>query len=153
MAQHDGGCSCGAVRYRLTSDPIWVNCCHCTLCQRQTGSAFVINALIEVDRIETLQGEFEVTEVASGSGAPHDLYRCSQCRVVVWSDYGRKRPIRFVRVGTLDDSSALPPNVHVWVKSKLDWVVIPEGAPQYDEYFDVREVWPEESLARMRAAR
>jgi len=105
-----GGCFCRKVRYRLTSEPMFVHCCHCRNCQSQTGSAFVLNALIETDRIEKLSGEPEATTVESGSGRPHDIYRCPDCRTAVWSDYGRRPRMRFVRVGTLDDPTALSPD-------------------------------------------
>ena len=84
----EGGCACGAVRYRLTSAPMFVHCCHCLDCQRQTGSAFVLNAMIETDRIELLQGSPEPVRVPTDSGRPHDIYRCPQCQTALWSDYG-----------------------------------------------------------------
>ena len=146
----EGGCACGQVRYRLTSAPMFVNCCHCTDCQTQTGSAFVINAMIETDRIELSSGRLEVTTLKSGSGGVHDVYRCSECRVVVWGDYGRRPGLRFLRVGTLDDPAALPPDAHVFTRSKLPWVRLPDGVLRFDEYFDIEEHWPAESLARLR---
>ena len=148
-----GGCTCGRVRYRLTSEPMFVNCCHCTLCQRQTGSAFVINALIETDRIETDAADLEVTTVESGDGGIHDIYRCPDCKIAVWGDYGRRPWLRFLRVGTLDDSSLLPPMAHVYTSTRLPWVRLPEDALVFDEYFDIREHWPAESLERIRTAK
>lgn len=148
-----GGCACGHVRYRLASAPIWVNCCHCTKCQTQTGSAFVINAMIETDRIEGAPDDLEITTLESGGGGVHDIYRCPACRVALWSDYGRRPFLRFIRVGTLDDSSACPPNVHVFTGTKLDWVRLPDDVPAFEEYFDIKKYWPEESLERLRVAR
>lgn len=151
----DGGCACGAVRYRLRSAPMFVHCCHCRDCQRQTGSAFVINALIETDRIEILRGAEapEASEVPTDSGRPHDIFRCRRCRVALWSDYGRRGVLRFVRVGTLDDPAALTPDVHIYTRTKLPWVRLPEGARVFDAYYDMRSVWPAESLARRTALR
>src|SRR5689334_10699768 len=120
-----GQCFCGAVKYRLNSAPMFVHCCHCRDCQRQTGSAFVINALIESDRVTLLSGEPAPIEVPTDSGRPHDIYRCPRCRIAVWSDYSRRRVLRFVRVGTLDDPTALPPDVHIYTRSKLPWVTLP----------------------------
>src|SRR5258708_7615357 len=117
----EGGCSCGAVRYRLNSAPMFVNCCHCRDCQRQTGSAFVVNAVIETDRITLLSGNPETVAIPTDSGRPHDIYRCPVCKVALWSDYGRRRALRFVRVGTLDDPAALEPNAHIFTRSKLPW--------------------------------
>jgi hypothetical protein len=150
--QFEGGCFCKKVRYRLTSDPMFVHCCHCSDCQTHTGSAFVVNAMIETDRIEVLAGEPEVTALKSGDGGPHDFYRCPDCLTTVWSDYGRRPGMRFVRVGTLDDPAALPPDVHIFTRSKLPWVRLPEDVPSFEVFYDVKEFWPAEKLARRRAS-
>jgi hypothetical protein len=147
----EGGCSCGAVRYRLTSEPLFVHCCHCRDCQRQTGSAFVINALIETDRIERLSGEPEPVSMPTDSGRPHDIYRCPDCRTAVWSDYGRRPALRFVRVGALDDPSALPPDVHIFTRSKLPWVALPPDVPAVEVFYDMEKLWPAASLERRQA--
>ena len=147
----EGGCSCGAVRYRLKSAPMFVHCCHCRDCQRQTGSAFVINALIETDRIEQLSGSLEQVPMPTDSGDPHIIYRCPQCQIAVWSDYGGRPGLRFVRVGTLDDASALPPDVHIFTRSKVPWVGLPKNVPAFEVYYDLKSLWPEEAQARRRA--
>ena len=146
-----GGCSCGAVRYRLRSAPMFVHCCHCKDCQRQTGSAFVLNALIEADRAELISGAPEPVTMPTDSGRPHDIYRCPKCRIAVWSTYGGRPQIRFVRVGTLDDPSALSPDVHIYTRSKLPWVKLPDGVPAFEAYYDAKILWPAESLARRSA--
>ena len=148
----EGGCFCKSVRFRLTSEPMFVHCCHCLNCQSQTGSAFVINALIETQRIELLSGEPVVTALQSGGGGPHDVYRCPDCLVAVWSDYGRRPWLRFVRVGTFDDPSALTPDVHIFTRSKQPWVRLPENVPAFEVFYDVDELWPADSLERRRAA-
>jgi hypothetical protein len=147
----DGGCACGAVRYRLIARPMFVHCCHCRDCQRQTGSAFVLNALIEADNVALLSGPPEAVPVPTDSGRPHLIYRCPECRTAVWSDYGARRVLLFVRVGTLDDPSALPPDVHIYTRSKLPWVTLPAGAPAFEEYYDMQALWPAASLERRRA--
>ena len=147
----EGGCACGAVRYRLTSGPMFTHCCHCLDCQRQTGSAFVLNALIETDRIEMLAGAPVPVSMPTDSGRPHDVYRCADCQTAVWSDYGRRPALRFVRVGTLDDPRALPPNVHIFTRSKQPWVGLPPNVPAVEVYYDMKALWPEESLARRQA--
>ncbi|HKX09963.1 MAG TPA: GFA family protein [Stellaceae bacterium] len=147
----EGGCACGAVRYRLASAPMFVNCCHCRDCQRQTGSAFVLNALIEADRVTLLAGAPECVPVPTDSGRPHDVYRCPQCRTAVWSDYGRRGVMLFVRVGTLDDASALPPDAHIFTRSKLPWITLPADVPAFEVYYDMAKLWPAESLARRQA--
>ena len=150
--QLDGGCACGAVRYRLTDAPMFVHCCHCTSCQTETGSAFVLNALVESDRVETLAGAPEPVMTPSESGRGQNVWRCPECRVALWSNYGGAADIlRFVRIGTLDTPGALPPDVHIFTRSKLPWVRLPEGTPSFEAYYDSKTVWPAESLARRKA--
>jgi hypothetical protein len=149
----DGGCACGAVRYRLTSAPMFVHCCHCRDCQRQTGSAFVLNALIEADRVPLLSGRPEAIGVPTDSGQPHDIYRCPACRTAVWSDYGRRRVMLFVRIGTLDTPEALSPDVHIYTRSKVPWVQLPSGVPAFQAYYDMEKLWPAASLERRRQLR
>lgn len=147
----EGGCACGAVRFRLTSPPMFVNCCHCRNCQRQTGSGFVINAVIETDRVTVLAGEAHPLAVPTDSGRPHRIFRCPACQTAVWSEYGGVGTLRFVRVGALDDPAALAPDAQIYIRSKLPWVTLPEGVPAFDAYYDSRELWPAASLERRRA--
>ncbi len=149
----DGGCACGAVRYRLGSPPMFVHCCHCRDCQRQTGSAFVLNALIETDRIALLSGSPLPVSVPTDSGRPHDIHRCPTCQTALWSDYGGRPKLRFVRVGTLDRPEQMPPDVHIFTRSKLPWISLPEGVPAFAEYYDAKVLWPAESQQRRRAIR
>jgi len=146
-----GGCACGAVRYRLTAAPMFVHCCHCLDCQRQSGSAFALNALIETDRILRLAGDPRPIAVPTASGRPHEVYRCTACQIALWSDYGRRAALRFVRVGTLDDPAALPPDVHIFTRSKQPWVALPAGVPSFAAYYDPQLLWPAASLARRTA--
>jgi hypothetical protein len=151
MSGYDGGCACGAVRYRLKRGSMFTHCCHCLDCQRQTGSAFVLNALIEADQVELLSGEVKPYAMPTDSGGPHHIHRCAQCGTAVWSVYSVDR-IRFVRVGTLDEPSAMAPDVHIYTRSKQPWVRIPEGVPAFEAYYKSSEVWPAEALARRKAA-
>jgi hypothetical protein len=150
----EGGCACGAVRYRLDAAPMFVHCCHCRDCQRQTGSAFVINALIETDRIAALGAAPEPVPVPvpTDSGRPHRIFRCPTCWTAVWSEYGGRAVLRFVRAGTLDEPASLSPDVHIYVRSKLPWVTLPDGVPAFEEYYDAKLLWPSASLERRRAA-
>jgi hypothetical protein len=147
----EGGCACGSVRYALTSAPMFVHCCHCRDCQRQTGSAFVINALIETDRIELLSGAPGPMPVPTDSGRPHDIYRCPSCRTALWSDYGRRPGLRFVRVCTLDEPQAYRPDVHIYTRSRHAWVTLPAEVPAFEAYYDMKAVWPADSLRRRHA--
>lgn len=145
-----GGCSCGAVRYRLASDPLFVHCCHCLNCQRQTGSAFVINILIETDRVELLGEEPEAVSVPRSGGKKQKIWRCPTCRVALYSQYTSPR-VRFVRAGTLDEPSAVAPDVHIFTRSKLPWVALPDDVPAFDVYYDTNALWPAASLKRIAA--
>jgi hypothetical protein len=152
MSDFPGSCACGAVQFRLKSPPMFVHCCHCTDCQRQTGSAFVLNALIEADRVELLSGTPEPITVPTESGLPHDIYRCPKCRVAMWSTYGGRKQIRFIRVGTLEAPAAVSPDVHIYTRSKLPWVKLPEDVPAFEAYYESKKLWPADSLARRAAA-
>jgi hypothetical protein len=145
----EGGCTCRAVRYRMASRPLFVHCCHCRWCQRESGSAFALNAMIESDRVEILRGEPEVVVTPSNSGRGQRIVRCPSCRIAVWSHYaGAGDKVRFVRVGTLDEPDRLPPDVHIFTASKQPWVILPPGTPAVAEYYDRKELWPQESLRR-----
>ncbi len=151
MSALEGGCACGRVRVRLQTKPMFVHCCHCRECQRQTGSAFVINALIETSRVERLAGDTEAVPTPAESGVPQIIHRCPMCKVAVWSHYGGRRELSFIRVGALDAPAALPPDVHIYTRSKLPWVARPESAPAFEAYHDSKALWPAESLARRKA--
>ena len=148
----EGGCSCGEVRYRLTSEPLFIHCCHCLNCQRQTGSAFVINLLIESDRVELLAGEPQQVDVPRDDGSTQQIFRCPTCQVAVFSHYGFSG-VRFVRAGTLDDPTSAVPDVHIYTRSKLPWVALPESTPAFEVYYDSKSLWPAASLARLEAVR
>ncbi len=147
----DGGCACGEIRYRLGLPPMFVHCCHCQDCQRQTGSAFVLNAITETDRIELLKGDPEPVAVPTDSGRSHDIYRCPVCHIALWSDYGKRPHLRFLRVGTLDNAAAIEPDVHIFIRSKLPWVRLPDNARAFEIYYDMKKEWPPESLRRREA--
>ena len=148
----EGGCTCRAVRYRMTSKPIFVHCCHCRWCQRETGGSFALNALIEADRVVVLCGSPEMVDTPSNSGKGQKIVRCPTCRIALWSNYGGGGDkVRFVRVGTLDEPDRFPPDIHIFTMSKQPWVVIPPGAHAVPEYYDRDKYWPAESLARRRA--
>ncbi len=150
----EGGCTCGAVRYRMTGGPLFVHCCHCRWCQRETGAAFALNAMIEADRVVLLRGAPEMVATPSESGRGQKITRCPACRVALWSNYaGAGDAVRFVRVGTLDQPDRLPPDIHIYTASKQPWVVIPPGVPAVPEYYRARDHWPAASLARRKALR
>jgi hypothetical protein len=148
----DGGCTCRAVRYRMLSAPLIVHCCHCRWCQRETGSAFVLNALIEADRMQTLQGTPALIDTPSNSGKGQKIARCPACQVALWSTYaGAGDKLRFVRVGTFDAPDRFAPDIHIYTESKQPWVVLPAGARAVPQYYSSKEVWSAASLARRQA--
>ena len=150
----EGGCTCGAVRYRMKAKPIVVHCCHCTWCQRETGSAFAVNAFVEASEVELLAGEPVRKPLPSLSGKGQMLWRCADCGVAVWSNYAGAGPkFNFVRVGTLDDPSRVPPDIHIYTSTKQPWVVLPEGVPAVPEFYKAAEVWSPDGIARFKAAR
>jgi hypothetical protein len=146
----DGGCACGNIRFRLTSAPMFVHCCHCRWCQRETGASFALNAMYESDRVANLAGEPEIVDTPSASGAGQKIARCPFCRVAVWSHYAGSGPVtKFVRVGALDHPDAMPPDVHIFTAFKQPWVVIPEGgAPAFEEFYDRDTLWPPHAIER-----
>ena len=146
----EGGCACGAVRYRVTSDPLFTHCCHCLNCQRQTGSAFVINLLIEADRVELLAEDPLPVDVPRDDGSTQRIFRCSTCQVAVYSQYTRPE-LRYVRGGTLDEPSSVEPDVHIFTRSKLPWITLPDSAPAFEVFYDAKALWPAASLERLEA--
>jgi len=148
----EGGCDCRAVRYRMESAPLFVHCCHCRWCQRESGSAFALNAMIEAERVTVLGEEPEIVDTPSASGKVQKIARCPRCRIAVWSNYaGAGAAVRFIRVGTLDDPDRLPPDIHIFTSTKQPWVVLPPGTPVVAEYYDRKLYWPADSLQRREA--
>ncbi|HTT10980.1 MAG TPA: GFA family protein [Burkholderiaceae bacterium] len=148
-SSYEGGCTCRFVRYRMNSKPLFVHCCHCRWCQRETGASFALNAMIEADRVELSSGDVQLIHTPSASGSGQKIARCPRCQVAVWSNYGGGGDkVRFVRVGTLDEPDRLPPDIHIFTMSKQPWVLLPEGTPAVHEYYKSAEMWPKESLER-----
>ena len=150
----EGGCSCGAIRYQMNRNPIFVHCCHCTYCQRETGTAFGLNALIEASQVDLLQGTLDRVELESKSGKGQSIFRCSSCQIAVWSHYGAAGELlSFVRVGTLDDAAQIGPSIHIYTSTKQPWVTLSDEVASVPEYYRAKEQWPPESLARAKAMR
>ena len=126
MTTYEGGCECGAVRYRMTDDPIFVNCCHCRQCQKITGSAFAINGMIEADRLEIVEGEDKLSRRAAQG-------RCDSCNTALWGTHPMFGDgIKFVRLGTLDEAERIAPDAHFFIRSKHSWVTIPNGVRTFE---------------------
>jgi hypothetical protein len=153
MNEYTGGCTCRSVRYRLNEQPMFIHCCHCRWCQRETGAAFALNALMEAECVDLLSGAVEVIDTPSNSGKGQRISRCPTCRIALWSNYGGGgNAIRFVRVGTLDEPDRWPPDVHIFTESRQPWVVLSAAVPAFAQYYKSAELWPAASLARRAAA-
>lgn len=147
----EGGCDCRHVRYRMTARPLFVHCCHCRWCQRESGASFALNAMIEADQVVALGAAPELVDTPSNSGAGQKIARCPRCRVAVWSHYAGAGPLlSFVRVGTLDEPDRLPPDIHIFTASRQPWFTLPAGTPAVPEYYERDQHWPAASLARWR---
>lgn len=149
----NGGCTCGYIRYQMSAHPLIVHCCHCTWCQRETGTAFALNAVVETDAVRIATGDCERIKTPSLSGNGQVIARCPSCHVALWSHYHQSGPnISFVRVGTLDDPRQFPPDIHIYTSTKQPWVVIPKGMLAVPEFYNPREVWSPEILQRFQTA-
>lgn len=151
---YEGRCTCGEIRYRMTSEPMFVHCCHCTECQRNSGSAFALNAMIEADRVELLQGEPELINTPTPSGKGQKIFRCPTCKIAVWSNYAVAKigdRMRFVRVGTLEKADSVTPDIHIFTASKQSWVGLPSDVPAVAKYYDPDEMWSKASMKRRHA--
>jgi hypothetical protein len=138
----------------METAPLFVHCCHCRWCQRESGAAFALNAMIEADRVTELGDVPELVDTPSASGSGQLIARCGVCRVAVWSHYAGAGPlVKFVRVGTLDNPDLLPPDIHIFTASKQPWVVLPADTPAVAEYYDRQRYWPAASIARREALR
>jgi hypothetical protein len=158
MPSHDawmplaGGCDCGRIRYRLLAPPLFVHCCHCRWCQRESGASFALNAMLETERLDVLAAAPELVDTPSASGFGQKIARCPSCRIALWSHYSGSGPlVAFVRVGTLDEPDRLPPDIHIFTATKQPWVVLPDGVPAVPEFYDRERYWPRESLERRAA--
>ena len=136
----------------METAPLFVHCCHCSWCQRETGTAFALNAMIEADRITLLCGAPKTVVTPSASGKGQKIARCPNCDIAVWSTYGDADDlVRFIRVGTLDHPGAAPPDIHIFTSSKQPWLQLPPDAVAVSEYYKSDAYWPPESLARRKA--
>lgn len=144
----EGSCSCSKLQFRLNAEPLIVHACHCRQCQRITGSAFVMNALIKKDEVERLTGD---TACVKFPGTCHTAYYCLECATYVWSEYksGRFNGCWFVRVGTLKEPDRWPPSVHIFTESKQPWMTIPEDVPSYRKFYKIKDTWSKNSIDRM----
>ena len=149
--EQEGGCACGAVRYRLTAAPLIVHACHCRDCQRLSGSAFAVNIWIERCFVDADQARLGATMATAGSGKPQEIFRCPACGTALWSKYhAAPGDTVLLRAGTLDDPAAVEPDIHIFTRSKLPWVQLPAGAPAFETFYKLADLSPPESMERWR---
>ncbi|KAE8163756.1 hypothetical protein BDV40DRAFT_132099 [Aspergillus tamarii] len=148
-----GGCACGSIRYQVEAPPLIVHCCHCTDCQRETGSAFALNMLIESEYVKVLAGaEQQVITAPSDREPGQQILRCAKCYVAIRSFYPDHGPfLSFIRVGTLDQPRVVTPDIHLFVRSKVPWISLPDGVLKKEELYCIEEVWPDQSIMRRKA--
>lgn len=138
----------------MLAPPLFVHCCHCRWCQRETGSAFAINALVESSQVNVLKGAPASVLTPSESGKGQKIVRCPECHVALWSHYaGIGDKVSFIRAGALDNPDLLAPDIHIFTESKQPWVTIPDGVPAVPVYYDRRRYWPADSLERYQRLR
>jgi hypothetical protein len=147
----EGGCACGALRYKLTADPLIVHACHCRDCQRLTGSAFVTNIWSERKFVEAGSAMPKSFKLTAGSGKHHEVFFCDRCGTSLWSKYyASPGDTLLVRVGTLDHPEAIQPDVHIFTRSKLPWLDLPKDVPVFESFYNINAVWSVQSQERLR---
>jgi hypothetical protein len=147
-ARELGGCACGAVRYVMNATPILSYACHCTDCQHLTGSAFILSAWIEKTEVELLSGDLTACKLSTGEHGS-TVHFCPRCGTSIWTEYSPG--FWFVRLTTLDNQTAYPPDMHIFTRSKQPWLNLSDAVPVFENYYDRETDWPAEKLARYRA--
>jgi hypothetical protein len=149
--EQQGGCACGAARYKITAAPLIVHACHCRDCQRLSGGAFALNIWIERQFVEANDAPLSSTAVPAGSGRPQEIFRCAKCGTALWSKYhAAPGDTVLLRAGTLDRPETVKPDVHIFTRSKAPWLPLPEGVPSFETFYKLSEFWPAESRERLR---
>ena len=141
----EGGCQCGAVRYRLSGAPLAVYNCHCKDCQRFSGAGWAMSLPIARERVEHLAGDLDAYDSVSDSGRTVRMFSCSRCHTRVWNEPLSSPGLLVVRAGTLDDMNWAVPIGNIWTESRASWVAIdpslvnfpgqpPDRQPLYDAW-------------------
>jgi hypothetical protein len=132
MSTRDGGCFCGAIRYRLVGEPLTLYACHCTDCQRQTGSSFSLSMVVFRTAIELLRGEPRRYEITTADGRLKNGRFCGTCSSRVWVESVTFPDIALVEPGTLDDTTWIRPVAHIWTRSAQPWISLPEDVLRFE---------------------
>jgi hypothetical protein len=126
-----GGCLCGGVRYRFTGEPLAYYACHCTDCQRQTGSAFGLSMIVHREAVEVLRGEPRLFEVSMPDGRTKRGRCCPECPVRLWGEPVKLPQLLILRPGTFDDPGVHEPFGDIWTQSARPWVGFTRG-PRFE---------------------
>lgn len=148
-----GSCFCGAVRYQLLTPPLFCYACHCSDCQKATGSVFACFTTIEAEHLVSIGATTpHLTRRVRPSGLVRVAASCPQCGTILWAG-GDKDPVTTdVRTGTLDHPELMEPDLHAYIESKIPWIELPAGARTCKGAYDFRTAWPKSSLKRFDAA-
>ncbi len=128
-----GGCQCGNIRYEVVGIPKQLVVCHCTDCQRQSGSAFGMTLVVNEADFRLTQGEPKTFASKSHTGRAKLGAFCPECGTRIYHKPEWRKGTVSVKPGTLDDTRWLKPDMHLWTSSKQTWVTIPEGVKAYEK--------------------
>ena len=148
-----GGCFCGSTRYRLETAPLFCYACHCTDCNKQTGSVYACFTSIENDHITSIGAlPPKITTAIRSGGIIRHMASCGKCGTRLWAS-GDTTPVTAdIATGTLDLPELMEPDLHSYIESKISWAILPESAKTCRGPFDYRKHWPKSSLKRLEAA-
>ncbi len=117
----EGGCQCGAIRYRLIGEPVFLTICHCSECKRQSGSAFGMSLRMRWTDVTILAGAPKTWTRRSDSGALVVCAFCETCGTRLWHEPSAPGFVH-IKPGTLDDASSLAPKYESWTERKSSWL-------------------------------
>ena len=127
----EGGCQSGAVRYKISDEPVVVYACHCTVCQTQSGSAFGLAARFNAENFELLKGSLASFKRPGSGGYIFTNSFCGQCGTRIHHVSSRFPHLVSLKPGTLDDTSWLQPTFHIFMRSAQPWFKAPKGASTF----------------------
>jgi len=131
-APYTGRCFCGSAQYRVAEEPLVVYACHCTDCQKRSGSAFGLSMWVRRGALEITRGEARADAPLTADGRPRPGRVCPLCSTRLWSEPPHRPGLAVLRPGTLDDTSWIRPMAHLWTRSAQRWFTFPEGVPRYE---------------------
>lgn len=128
----EGGCQCGAVRYRITAAPLSVYNCHCKDCQKLGGATHSMSMPVTRAHVELLQGDLVAYDKSADSGRIVRMCGCGACGIKVWNEPLAAPDLLIVKPGTLDDMSWATPVGNIWTASRMPWAVIDQDLLNFE---------------------